>query len=330
MNCRNDIDTLLNNGDWVGSSWRGPKWTPYANLIASHYKQIVPWYLTMPSGLSAPPSRNTNVTKPFLHDVLIFGCSAFVTGGTTGTNGQFILLQVTHEETGLSWCPPNVLNAAPLPAYAGINNNQTPIVPLPDAFFLPKHTSLRLDWAASFFADQAFDAKITFVGVQLIKPFSGEAPKQITMPSGHTINVGDRIPWFGTCGIGRRLNALALAGPGFVLAGGEQRAQYLPSVDCDVEIHDLYSNILSVVIDANLVIKLVDMGTDTNWNPTRSPIAAIFGNETSLNPALPFVKPYLLKKDHRINIVAQNNVGAGGGSVSNGLLTVRGVRLCEY
>lgn len=142
---RRDIDTLLNNGDFVGSSWDGPLWTPYAERIASHYRRIVPWYSSLSSGLSAPPSRNTVLTRPYQHDVLIFGCSAFVTGGVTDTDGQSIYLQVTHDETGLTWATPNVLNSAPLPAYAGINLRRTPILRLPDVFFLPKGTTLRLD-----------------------------------------------------------------------------------------------------------------------------------------------------------------------------------------
>jgi hypothetical protein len=328
---RNDINTLLNNGDYIGSDWRGPLWTPYSERIANHYRRIVPWYCSISSGLSAPPSRNTNLTRPHQHDVLIFGCSAFVANETVGNNGQFIYLQVTHEETGLTWAAPNVLNSAPLPAYAGTDLNRTPLMRLPDAFFLPKYTTLRLDWSAVAFADQAFDARLTFAGVQLIDPFEGHAPSHVTMPSGEIIRVGNRIPWFGTTGLGRRSNAVALEGPGFFLGGGEQRAQYLPSVDCDVEIHSLYTNFINTGVDvSNLVIKVVDMGTDTNWNPTRSPVASIFGSEFDVNPALPFVKPYLLKKDHRINIVAQNNVGAAGASIDNGLMTLRGVRLCEF
>jgi hypothetical protein len=330
MSERNDINTLLNNGDYIGSDWRGPLWTPYSERIASRYKTIVPWYMSASSGLTAPPSRNTVLTRPYQHDVLIFGASARVEEETVGNDGQFIYLQVTHEETGLTWAAPNVLNSAPLPAYAGINLRRTPLLRLPNAFFLPKHTTLRLDWSAVAFADQAFDARLTFVGVQLIDPFEGHAPTHVTMPDGNTIRVGNRIPWLGTCGLGRRIDAAALQGPGYILAGGEQRAQYLPPADCDIEIHDLYGNFVTVETTTNLVIKMVDMGTDTNWNPTRSPVAAIFGSELGVNPALPFVKPYLLKTDHRINIVAQNNVGAGGGSITNGLMTLRGVRLCEF
>jgi hypothetical protein len=328
---RNDINTLLNNGDYIGSDWSGPLWTPYSERIASHYRRIVPWYASISSDLSAPPSRNTVLTKPYQHDVLIFGASAFVTGGTTGTDGQFIYLQVTHEETGLTWAAPNVLNSAPLPAYAGINLRRTPILRLPDAFFLPKNTTLRLDWSAVAFADQAFDARLTFVGVQLIEPFTGETPRVITMPDGKTINVGDRVPWFGTCGLGERADSEALQGAGFFMAELQQRAQFLISADCDIEIHDLYYNVANVSEDIqNLLVKVVDMGTPTNWNPTKSPVAAVFGDEVSVNPGLPFVKPYLLKKDHRINILSQLNLDAGASGISNGLFVFRGVRLCEY
>ena len=324
---RNDTNTLLNNGDFVGSSWTGPLWTPYGERIASHYRNIVPWYLTVASGLGAPPSRNTATTRPYQHDVLIFGCSATVEEETTGNDGQFILLQVTHNETGLTWATPNVVNAAPLPAYAGINLRSTPVLPLPDVFFLPKHTTLRLDWSATFFADQAHDARITFVGVQLIDPFEGHAPRTIMMPDDTTIRVGDRVPWFGTCGIGERDNVSGLQGLGFNLNPLEQRAQFLVSADCDVEIHDLYSNDVGEFDDDDLLVKLVDMGTPTNWNPTKSPIEAVFGGERSVDPGLSFVKPYLLKKNHRISILSQDNINA---DTVNGLLTLRGVRLCEY
>lgn len=325
---RNDINTLLNNGDFIGSAWDGPLWTPYAERIASHYRRIFPWYMSASSGLSAPPSRNTVLTRPYQYDVLIFGASAFITEAAAAADGQSIYLQVTHEETGLTWAAPNVVNAAPLPAYAGINLRQTPLLRLPDAFFLPKNTTLRLDWSATAFADQAFDARLTFVGVQLIDPFSGESPRTIVMPDGKTIRVGDRVPWFGTCGLGERDDATALEGAGFFIGALEQRAQFLVSADCDIEIHDLYDNFSGQFDMANLLVKVVDMGTPTNWNPTKSPVPAIFGDELSVNPGLPFVKPYLLKKGHRISVLSQFNVAAS--SVSNGLLTFRGVRLCEY
>lgn len=330
---RNDINTLLNNGDFVGSSWDGPLWTPYAERIASHYQRIVPWYSSLSSDLTTPPSRRTVLTRPYQHDVLIFGASALVTGGTNGVNGQLILLQVTHEETGLTWASPNILNSAPLPAYAGVNLERTPVLRLPDVFFLPKNTQLRLDWSAVLSATQAFNARITFVGVQLIDPFDGNPPREIVMPDGKTINVGDRIPWFGTAGLGRRSDAESLQGPGFILQGGEQRVQYLAPADCDIEIHDLYANFITNIFSGaapDLVVKIVDMGTETNWNPVKSPIQSIFGDETNINPALPFTKPYLLKKNHRISILMQHNNGPGGGSITDGLLTLRGVRLCEF
>lgn len=326
---RNDINTLLNNGDFIGSAWDGPRWTPYANGIAAHYKTIIPWYLSISSSLTTPPSRRTVTTRPHDRDVLIFGCSAFVTGGSFGLDGNFIYLQVTHNETGLTWATPNVLNSAPLPAYAGINFRSTPILPLPDVFFLPKGTTLRLDWSATAFATQAFNARLTFIGVQLIDPHNGQAPTKVLMPNGKEINVGDRLPWFGTCGLGVREDDNALQGPGFFLNSGEQRMQFLVSADCDVEIHDLYGNTLNPInVPENLILKVVDMGTDTNWNPLKSPITSIFGTELSVNPALPFTKPYLLKKNHRLNFVMQDNTI--GNFLQNGLLTVRGVRLCEY
>lgn len=327
MTHRNDINTLLNNGDYIGSDWMGPLWTPYSERIASHYRRIVPWYMSVSTNLTAPPSRNTVLTEHAQHDVLIFGASAVVTEAATDPDGQSIYLQVTDEETGLTWAAPNVLNSAPLPAYAGINLRRTSVLRLPDAYFLRKNTTLRLDWSATAFADQAFDARLTFVGVQLIDPFSGETPKEIVMPDGMTIRVGDRVPWFGTCGLGERDDATALEGAGFFMGALEQRAQFLVSADCDIEIHDCYANFVGKFDMRDLLVKLVDMGTPTNWNPTKSPVTGVFGGELDINPGLPFVKPYLLKKGHRINVLSQLNAAF---SVSNGLLTFRGVRLCEY
>lgn len=334
---RGSLDALLNAGDFIGSAWVGPRWTPYAERIASHYKNIVPWFLTVSSGLGTPPDRNTATTRPYQHDVLIMGCSAHVAGAAPD-NGNFIYLQITHQETGLSWAAPNVMNSAPLPAYAGINNSGMPIVALPDAFFLPKHTTLRLDWAAIAGPTNPpitinTNARITFVGVQLIGPFNGQAPKQVAMPDGKTINVGDRLPWFGTIGLGTPNGVSALQGRGFVLTTRQQRTQYIGPVDCDVELHDAYANFLAggTADSTNLFLKLVDRGTATYWNPSQSPVTSIFGSELQVNPAMPLSIPYLLRKDHRMQIVALNNVaGAGTSDIFNGLVTFRGVRLCEF
>lgn len=327
------IDTLLNAGDFIRSAWVGPHLTPYGKRIADHYRVQVPWYLTVSSGLGTPPSRRTVVTRPYQHDVLIMGASALVTGANPD-NGNFIYLQITHNETGLTWATPNVVNSAPLPAYAGINNNVMPIMALPEAFFLPKGTQLQLDWSAVAAVATNSNARLTFVGVQLINPINGHAPKHITMPDGKIIEVGSRLPWFGTTGIGFRANSFALQGVGFFLRSGEQTAQFLVPADCDIELHDLYANFLSGFAGstqtAELVVKIVDMGTATNWNPAKSPVGSIFGSELQVNPALPFTKPYLLRKNHRINILAQLNFNTGLETMENGLLTLRGVRLCEF
>src|SRR5262245_21917680 len=123
------------------------------------------------------------------------------------------------------------------------------------------------------------------------------APLTVPMPDGRIIEVGSRIPWLGTTGVGLRDDTFASQGPGYALAPRNQRTQFLVSANCDVELHDLYANFITGAVNtANLVFKLVDMGTSTYWNPSKSPVTSIFGSELQVNPAMPFTKPYLLKK----------------------------------
>jgi len=320
-----------NWGDWIGSQLKGPEWTPYAQAIAEHYPIQVPWFYTLPSNLTTTPQRQTVLTRPQQHDVLIFGASAIVRGGFFD-EGNYIFLQITHQETGIPWVVPNIVGSVPLPAIAGavnvaFNPNTTMTLKLPEAFFLPKHNRLKLDWIAQTdFANT--NALITFMGIQLI---GRESPKEIKIPNGDTIPIGSRLPWFITLGLGEFLNSTS--GVFFALDANVQSAQFTAPQDCDIEIHDCYfnskyENITGVNTD-NLTLKLTEMGREGNWTPAPAPQTAVFGDERQVNPTLPFTKPFLLRAGHKLSFVDQNNLTPAA-SLVQGLLTFRGVRLCQY
>jgi hypothetical protein len=325
----------FDTGDWVGSAWRGPEWTPYAQLIADYYSQQVPWYVTTEADLAAPPpvSRLTRVLAPQQYDTLIFGASAVCTEFGLD-NGNFIFLNVTDQGSGIPWAVPNKLGAFPLPAIAGINLTpahaqrlRMPVIKMPEAFFLPAGTELKIDW--SIIAPGPVvntRAILTFAGVQLIR---GRAPEFITMANGDEIRVGSRLPWFATVPMGEFQSRHI---DDFRLPPGQQVSQYLPAANCNVEIHDAYANFLKNAADYNtaqlLTVKLIDMGAKTFWTPNPSPVTSVFGGDLQVNPAMPFPAPYLLRKGHRMQITMQNNNPIT--PLTGGTLTFRGVRLCEY
>lgn len=325
----------IDTGDWVSSAWGfSPEWTPYAQEIADHYPIQVPVYLTFNVSLPSvtPPPRLVQVTQPQQHPTLIFGASAVVDdiAGESGfVEPNFIYLNVTHQETGIPWGVPNRIGFFPLPAIAGIAGGApaqapevfiTSIVKLPEAFFLPAHHRLKLEWTR-LGQLTVTTLRMTFVGVQLIHPQPGfRAPTKITMPNGNEIAVGSRLPWLATVPIGR----FSGGGQVGVFPVGEQVSQFLPPQDCDVEIHDCFSNDAGILIQS----KLTDMGSHTDWTPNFTPQEAIFGFMRQVNPALPFAKPHLLRRGHRMQIAMVNNNPA---LIFGGLTaTMRGVRLCEY
>lgn len=347
----------LTTGDWVGSAWRGPEWTPYAQAIADYYPIQVPWFLTLRVNLpdtGAALPRVTQVTRPYQHDMLIFGMAAVVTTAPFQTdNGNFIYLNITHQETGIPWVAPNTIGYSPLPAFAGVNLptvgpsfanlSPMPILKLPEAFFLPRHTVLKLDWTYIFSTGAPInrDAILTMVGVQLIDPTPGfKPPERIAMPNGEVIPVGARLPWFGTIPFGGRQGPTRGLLSNFQLPINQQLMQFLPPIDCNVEIHNVYANFLVSPtaydqagggFDASfLTTKLTDMRAPDDWTPGLSPSTAVFGAETQVDPAMPFTKSHLLKVGHRTAMAAQNNATAVASTVQRGTVTFRGVRLCEY
>lgn len=346
----------IDTGDLVGSAWRGPEWTPYAQAIADHYPFQYPWYLTKQQiqtreVIAIQQAPVVQTTQPQLHDVLIMGMSVMISNGEgTNDNGNFIYLQITDLETGIPWVAPNTIGYAPVLAFAGLNADPTagtfepmPVMKLPEAYFLPRGTRLRLEWfllPPPLVSPVNVTATLTMIGVQLINPKQGnKAPSHVTMPNGDVIGVGSRVPWFGCVPFGRRsiIPASARNNPSITLPDGEQVIQFLPPVDCPVEIHDCYSNFLAPDVTPTgpdkvyFKVKLQDMMSQGDWTPEPSPAPSVFGNETQVFPALPFAKPHLLKPEHRTAMAMLNTISPPFTvDLSVGTVTLRGVRLCEY
>jgi hypothetical protein len=346
----------IETGDLVTSMLRGPEWTPYAQAIADHYPIQVLWYLTKTVNLPVvADTRVTQITSPQLYDVLILGMSALVFNTPLqNDNGNFIYLNITDKETGIPWVAPNTIGFAPLPAFAGVNLptvgpslanlSVTPIIKLPEAFFLPRGVQLKLDWIqVGGAAPVNKNATLTMIGVQLINPNQGsKAPSHVTMPNGNTIPVGSRMPWFSCVPFGGRLSTGVIRGfDNFTLPIGRQLMQFFPPIDCNVELHNTYGNFLvsptaydglaGAGFDTTfLTMKFTDMGAENDWTPGLSPTPALLGKETDTEPVMPFLKPVYLEKGHRTAMTAQNNTTAVAGQVNQGTVTLRGVRLCEY
>lgn len=350
----------IETGNLVTSMLRGPTWTPYARAIAEHYPIQVPWYLTKTVNLpdtGAVSPRVTQITSPQRYDVLILGFSALVFNGVfQDDNGNFIYLNITDQETGIPWVAPNTIGFAPLPAFAGVNILApgpltlaslpvTPIIKLPEAFFLPKGVKLKLDWTAIASSVSLVNrsATLTMIGVQLINHTPDfKAPTHVTMPNGNKIPVGSRMPWFGCVPFGGKLSTGVIRGfNNFTLPIGRQLLQFFPPLDCNVELHDTYGNFLISPTAYNglagagfnttfLTMKYTDMGAESDWTPGLSPTPALLGKETDVEPVMPFPKPVYLQTGHRTAFTCQNNTTAVAGQVNQGTVTLRGVRLCEY
>lgn len=306
----------IDTGDWVGSLWKGPVWTPYAEAIASEYAVRKPWYFLSRVNLGAPPSFITVLTEPFENDVLIMGAHAAVIDISS------VNLQVTHDATGIPWVSPTALPFGPITAFAGLSEPMK----FPEAFFLPAHTRLKLEWSVTDpSASNPDPSTITFIGVELNRPRGGKTPEWVTMPNGDPIRVGSRLPLFLTMAMGQR------TGDTYAFPPNSQHAQYHPAIDCNAEIHDANLNFFfsfGQTPVTNLLVKLAFMGVNNSWTPRLTPVTAIYGRGGAAYPAQPFPMPYLLPKGSRIRASMINSNNAL--TLNNGLLTLRGVRLCDY
>jgi hypothetical protein len=321
-------------GDWVGSAWNSsPELTPYAQAICDNYPIQIPLFITKSVTVSGIGSSNplpiVQTTSPFLYDSLLIGMSASL---SSEADLDHIAVQITHLETGIPWAAPNSIGCILLGAIAGIDLNVMPVLKLPEAFFLPARTRLKMEWLRPFNGDTGPTTIIyTFLGIQLINHTTGfQTPSHVTMPNGQAIKVGSRLPWFASVPFGRQATRRQFGGFGLPL--GQQALQFLPPVDCDVEIHDVYTNVEtsadSVPDPTLLTAKLTDMRSQGDWTPGLTPVTAVFGNETQGYPALPFTEPHIMHMGHRTQMTAQNNDTSFG--LSGGIVTFRGVRRCEY
>jgi hypothetical protein len=144
------------------------------------------------------------------------------------------------------------------------------------------------------------------------------------MPDGSVVAVGSRVPWFSTIAIGDyRSNNQS----DFQLDAGAEVSRFFPPAGCDTEIQGAYINLTPE--NAHLItLKLTDMGEQVFWTPSREQALMLCGYRHMANPAEPLVKPYLLKKGHRLRIVSLNNVAAN--IAQSGVITLRGVQRCEF
>jgi hypothetical protein len=274
--------------------------------------------------------------KPNQFDVLIFG--AMVSG--TAFNVPFVGVQVTDQKTGIPWAADNILPFIPLSAFGGLNTNMTSLFKWPEPYFLQRLTALKFDFTL---IDTTIGAPgpitVTLVGVQLVSPANQPPADKLVMPDGSQIRVNQRMPMFLTVPVGPRVPSQY----NFSLQGnnvtGNQAVQYLPPIDCDMEVHDASLSIISarqdINITVNLLVKLTPTGIAGGWTQNYTPATAVFGGPggfgggaSQVYPALPFSKPYLLPKDHRMRLQQTNN--NAGTALSNAYITFRGVRLCTY
>ncbi len=318
----------LNSGNFI-QHFGGPALTPYARGILSHYPIQIPLFSTVPSTLTGVANeRRTVVTDPFQYDALYFGAHSLFDDGAAADSGENVYLQVTDLRTGLYFASPGSFSSAPITAYAGVRNQPMSILLFPEAFFVPAGTRLKLDFSTPF-GDTVTGGNFTVVGVQLIDPCSKETKAEcVKLPDGQEIRVGSRMPWLHAVGVGREQfvgNNIT-----FALDGGEVWSTYTPPVDCDIEITDVVFTFFGdVSLDPDdVVVRITDSGDRRMFTLNLAPTRAVFGDLTKSYPALPFCKPYLLKKNRRLRIEAIFRSPAG--QAARVIVVFRGVRLCEF
>ena len=336
---------LIETGNFVGSAWgSNPEWTPYARAIAAYYPSQPLWYETTLVTIAAPPPSLTTPrvfqTRPNKYDVLIFGMSATQSPAVNDpvTPSGNLYVQFEHLETGLSWVMENQIGYVPLGAVAGMDLNVMPVQQLPEAFFLPAHTTLKisfLPWTLD--TTPTVNARLTMLGVQLINNTPGfTAPKTVKMPNGQEIPVGGRLPWFACIPFGLRPSPSNNRPFGdFTLGPRVQAVQYTPGNNCVVEVHGAYASFLDSTAEFTtgnptelLISKMNPTRKGDTWTPVLTPVQATFGSVTQVNVSSPFPKPVILDRDQRIQLVEQNNDTSA--VVTHGTITYRGVRLCEF
>ena len=316
------------NYPWGNKIKHWPTWTPYAQAIAAEYGIVVPFYMTVPTSLQGSTREQRSITTPpYLHDVLLLGAHINMGTNSNGDNGQLMFLQVMDRRTGIPWVSAAPINSAPATAFGGSRFNPSPILQLPEAFFLPKNVELQHDW--SMFSTTATGGTITWVGVQLIQPRGGKTPERVVMPDGSEIKVGSRMPWLSCIGLGTEISVLGA--PFYAIGDGSRYRHFSGPDECAIEVHDVHANYFtqSDVDSSPELIRLgfSDRGQKEFWTMNLAGSPAVSGDVTKVYTAMPFCKPYPLKSGDRMQVSLLNLSGA---VVNNAFLTLRGVRLCEY
>jgi len=317
-------------GRWV-THYGGPRLSPYAQAIANEYDHAVPFWRTVPFHLTGSSTeRRYVVSNPNQYDTLIIGAHINGFDENNGDSGQQVYLNVWDNRTKLPWVTPSPIGWAPLTAYGGVDLNAMPILKLPEAYFLPRGVEL-VQSIFNFTDIQATNGSITWVGVELVN-FDGRcAPLDVTLANGHKVRIGARQPLFMPLPLGRETFSAGVVQ--LQINAGSNYIQYTAPLDCDAEIHDvasadLFSQLGQTLDPDHLLIKITDMGDRDMWRPDRAPSTGVVGDFTQIYPALPFNKPYTLKKGHRLQVSVQNNIPST--ALTNVVATIRGVRLCEY
>ena len=347
MDTQQLIPQKINTGDWVGSAWNGsPRLTPYAQAIADHYPIQVPLFLTTQMVLSNDPLDlsipRVLLTRPQLYDTLIVGMTAYQ-APTIQQAGQ-AYLNITHQDTGIPWTAPNSIGFSPLPAYAGMvtvggfGSPQMFIMRLPESFFLPAHTQLKLEYLPiKLDVTPSVTIILVMQGIQLINHRPGfKTPEKVQMPNGEVIPVGSRIPWFATIPYGARPDVAGSRGfLDYALNALEQTVSYGPPSDCVIEVHDTYASFNDSTFEGFGTFNLLRTKLDftrkkRDWSPQYIPEQAVFGSIVNIDPCMPFPMPQILSGDDKITRRAMNNDTDLENPVLDGTVTFRGVRQCEY
>lgn len=318
---------MINTGNYI--NYWGGQLTPYARAIMSAYRIAVPVFITVPTNLTGTVREEIQVlTDPFEYDVLVVAANINMGTTSNGDDGQLIFLNVADQQTGSPWSTPGPIDASPATSFGGSRGAAMPVLKLPEVFFLPAGVQLKHQWKV--FSTTATGGTLTWLAIQLIDPLSGKRPHSVQMPDGSNVKVGSRVPWFSTFALGTEINVLG--SPNYsMVANDAQYVQYCPSQDCDIEIHDIACNFFTQGgIDStpeNIRVALADRKTPRFWSPTNTPSTAVFGDFSKAYPAMPLVRPYTLKRGHRLEFISQNKNAL---ALNNAYATVRGVRLCDY
>ncbi len=322
----------FDSGLFIGH-WGGPKISPYAQAIVDLYDIVVPYYLTVPFHLTgAHLERRYVVAPPYQYDSLLLGAAinGFGTVGSIPDSEQRTFMSVSDNRSKMPWVTPSPIAWAPMTSFGGLDIQPMPILKMPEAYFLPRNVSLVHD-IYNLTDEQSTNGTITWVGLQLTNHCNKPAPDCVALANGKTLKIGSRQPLWMPLPMGRE--SYVAGKTTYTAVAGGNYIQYTEPLDCDAEIHGIVSaNLFSfgdTTLDPDAVrIKVTDMGTREMWKPTKAPATAVVGNFTQALPSLPFNKPYILKKGHRLQVSMQNNMPSTG--LVNVFLTIRGVKLCEY